>query len=577
MSSNGRWIVVMLLLVCVPSPLATASLLEYIWPAQENRGDHSTAIDTFPGVPYELSDGEEEFIREASKWIGMTLSKLDLCHHRIVLKLKKSCHELNGEQMGKLAVMLLNCQSDSEGRPLFPCTDEMSLRQCTERMDSDTWNAYHLITNRAKAVCASVRHEQFRGLTELTVNKLMSTAHEQLRMMGELADSQQQLQSLTREAVDEMVGNNERIMHQQGDIMKLSEVHRAKVESNFRELVREKSLIRAGQQEVAVLLTDLRARIDGSMRQLEQHSKRSKLNHDSLLTDLERLQANAAAIAAKIDDTGLHFAEHHRVAEEQYRYTLEQLQRINATVANVLQSLGSVRDDFNRQLAWFTEKVGGGENALQKAYIILLHFSFLLVGMICLAFVGADKMLRIALVVAVPGNMVGGLLELFQPDILRLFIALACIALVDVFVRLVLKYSSSGAGLPQSSTVNLERPSTTSTGQTPQRSSAEYRHYPENEPTDSENEEEDRYGRNTSRLRSITPSGLLRESLRRSVSRFSGTDDVRRSRTPVRAAERRSASQNRVQCTARTLRGDQCRSSAQTGSDYCRLHGPRGL
>ncbi|XP_049543283.1 protein brambleberry-like [Anopheles darlingi] len=255
----------------------------------------------------------------------MTLSKLDLCHHRIVLKLKKSCHELNGEQMGKLAVMLLNCQSDSEGRPLFPCTDEMSLRQCRERMDSDTWNAYHLITNRAKAVCASVRHEQFRGLTELTVNKLMSTAHELLRMMGELADSQQKLQSVTREAIDEMVGNNECIMHQQVDIMKLSEVHRAKVESNFCELVREKSLIRAGQQEVAVLLTDLRARIDGSMRQLEQQPKRSKVNHDSLLTDLERLQANAAAIATKIDETGIHFVEHHRVAEQQYRYTLEQL------------------------------------------------------------------------------------------------------------------------------------------------------------------------------------------------------------------------------------------------------------
>ncbi|XP_035795721.1 protein brambleberry-like [Anopheles albimanus] len=579
MSSNGRWIAVMLLLVCLSSPLVTASLLEYIWPAQDNTRDHSTAIDTFPGVPYELSEGEEEFIREASKWIGMTLSKLDLCHHRIVLKLKKSCHELNGEQMGKLAVMLLNCQSDSEGRPLFPCTEEMSLRQCTERMDSDTWNAYHLITNRAKAVCATVRHEQFRGLTELTVNKLMNTAHEQLRMMSELADSQQQLQSLTREAVEEMVGNNERIMHQQGDIMKLSEVHRAKVESNFRELVREKSLIRAGQQEVAVLLTDLRARIDGSMRQLEQQSKRSKLNHDSLLTDLERLQANAADIAAKIDETGLHFAEHHRVAEQQYRYTLEQLQRINATVTNVLKSLGSVRDDFNRQLAWFAEKVGGGENALQKAYIILLHFSFLLVGMICLAFVGADKLLRVALVVAVPGNMVGGLLELFQPDILRLFIALGCIALVDVIVRLAMKYSSPGTGSSSRTTVNLERinPTMTSTRQTPHRSNAETRHNQEHDATDSENEEEDRYSRNTSRLRSMTPSSMLRESLRRSISRFSGTDDARRSRTPVGTTERRSASQNRVQCTARTLRGDQCRSSAQTGSDYCRLHGPRGL
>lgn len=42
-------------------------------------------------------------------------------------------------------------------------------------MDSDTWNAYHLITNRAKAICTSVRQDQFRGLTEMTVNKLMKS------------------------------------------------------------------------------------------------------------------------------------------------------------------------------------------------------------------------------------------------------------------------------------------------------------------------------------------------------------------------------------------------------------------
>lgn len=42
-------------------------------------------------------------------------------------------------------------------------------------MDGDTWNAYHLITNRAKAICTSIRQEQFRGLTEMTVNKLMKS------------------------------------------------------------------------------------------------------------------------------------------------------------------------------------------------------------------------------------------------------------------------------------------------------------------------------------------------------------------------------------------------------------------
>lgn len=131
-----------------------------------------TEIDA-PIVPYEIASSDEKFLQEASKLIGVNLSELDLCHHRVVLKLRNSCHELNAEQLGKLAVMLLNCQSNSEGRALFECTDGMSLKECTTGMDSDTWNAYHLITNRAKAVCVATRHEQFRGLTEITVNKLM--------------------------------------------------------------------------------------------------------------------------------------------------------------------------------------------------------------------------------------------------------------------------------------------------------------------------------------------------------------------------------------------------------------------
>lgn len=49
------------------------------------------------------------------------------------------------------------------------------IRECTSSMDPDTWNSYLLMSNRARAVCYSIRQAQFRGLTELTVNKLMDT------------------------------------------------------------------------------------------------------------------------------------------------------------------------------------------------------------------------------------------------------------------------------------------------------------------------------------------------------------------------------------------------------------------
>jgi len=53
-------------------------------------------------------------------------------------------------------------------------------------MDADMWNAYHLISNRARAVCYAARNTQFRALTELTVNKLMQSAHSQIEALNYL-------------------------------------------------------------------------------------------------------------------------------------------------------------------------------------------------------------------------------------------------------------------------------------------------------------------------------------------------------------------------------------------------------
>jgi hypothetical protein len=53
-------------------------------------------------------------------------------------------------------------------------------------MDADMWNAYHLMNNRARAVCYAARQQQFRALSEMTVNKLMDTAYNQLNTMNSL-------------------------------------------------------------------------------------------------------------------------------------------------------------------------------------------------------------------------------------------------------------------------------------------------------------------------------------------------------------------------------------------------------
>lgn len=53
-------------------------------------------------------------------------------------------------------------------------------------MDSDTWNAYHIVSNRARSVCYATRQQHFRRRAELTVNALISTATNQLHAMEDL-------------------------------------------------------------------------------------------------------------------------------------------------------------------------------------------------------------------------------------------------------------------------------------------------------------------------------------------------------------------------------------------------------
>lgn len=84
-----------------------------------------TDLESLPSVPYELSERDEKFLEEARKLDNSKLSDLDLCHHRVLLTLKSKCNDMNSEQIGKLAVMLLNCQSYSEGRPIYQCNDNM--------------------------------------------------------------------------------------------------------------------------------------------------------------------------------------------------------------------------------------------------------------------------------------------------------------------------------------------------------------------------------------------------------------------------------------------------------------------
>ena len=53
-------------------------------------------------------------------------------------------------------------------------------------MDANTWNSYHIISNRARSICYATRQQQFRMKTEFTVNQLANQAENQMNLMNNL-------------------------------------------------------------------------------------------------------------------------------------------------------------------------------------------------------------------------------------------------------------------------------------------------------------------------------------------------------------------------------------------------------
>ena len=48
-------------------------------------------------------------------------------------------------------------------------------------MDPTTWNAYQIVSNRARSICYATRQDQFRIQSEMSVNKLLYSTRDQIK------------------------------------------------------------------------------------------------------------------------------------------------------------------------------------------------------------------------------------------------------------------------------------------------------------------------------------------------------------------------------------------------------------
>ncbi|XP_057651120.1 protein brambleberry-like isoform X1 [Diorhabda carinulata] len=536
-----------------------ADIGKYLGYSQQQNNGEGTEIYQ-QSIPYEVSTTDESFIKEAAKLTDLALSELDTCQHRVVLKLKSDCDKLNDEQLAKMAVHLLNCQSWVEGRPIYPCTDEMSIKDCTISMDSDTWTSYHLMSNRARAVCYTVRQSQFRGLAEHTVNRLMDAARNQLNNLEGISSMQQGLKDLAERTYTTLREGHKNLFEQQDDMRKAQFTGQLAIEDNIRRLADEKRLIRETHDSLVFMTKSVQMKLEDSLNQLQDQSDESKINHRELINDLLVIQEKTKDIFERIEHTSSLLIQQNEDFNRQYKSTFKSLEEMNQTVSDLVVLVKGTWISLEERLTWIVSALGGTDTAIDRIYLIIWHSAFMLLAMLTCAFLAARASTRFIVALLPPLNLAIALHGEYQYlDFLTLIGSIVLFIIGQTLIQWTSSFKTTFSGAitwKKKSQVCQLNPS--NVNHTPPKLHYQHVHTPvySEDNNDYENENTD----TLSEFNMTPPASRNGDYIPRSASRS-------RSRTPLILN-----SSLRSNCSATTRAGTPCKITAIPGRDFCYRH-----
>ncbi|XP_074492351.1 protein brambleberry isoform X2 [Sebastes fasciatus] len=352
---------------------------------------------------FEMTTADERFLAEAKQ---LELSPLDSCHHKVVARLKASCESLPEEQLAKLGVVLFNCQAESEGRWTYPCTEEMTIKDCTADMDSDTWNAYHIVSNRARSVCYATRQQLFRRRAEHTVNALISTATSQLDAMKDLKEGQLELKELTAASLDKLLDGHSTLQAQQGKLYEGQGQMESSLRDNLERLGQEKALIASGQQLVAQLIQGITNRMENVSEHLQIQGSEVQDSHKAIVKDLADVRHQAQDIHQKIDHSMSEFLQYQDQTSQYYTDLMTKLERMNSTLGATLHYLDNMQSRIEERLHMIQSYLGWAGLSLTAMWTCIAHTGYFVMCAVLLTFLRCPGFSRAMLLLTVPLNAV---------------------------------------------------------------------------------------------------------------------------------------------------------------------------
>ncbi|XP_041039379.1 protein brambleberry [Carcharodon carcharias] len=354
-----------------------------------------------PHPPFEMTTVDERFVSEGQR---LELSLLDSCHQAVIAQLKSSCSDLSEEELAKLGVSLFNCQAAAEHRLTYLCTADMTLAECTANMDPDTWNAYHIVSNRARSVCYATRQQDFKRRTELTVNSLVVSASSQLEAMKMLKDGQKELRELTASSLEKVVKSQNELLEQQEQLQDGQQGLESSINGNLEKLTKEKELIASGHQQVAKLIEGITLTMENVSRQLANQNSELQEGHRAILTDLLEVRARAHQVYTKLDSNLALFSAHQSQTAIYYDQLMEKLQKMNQTVGMVMYMIDHLELGVSQRLNSIQHFLNWAGNNLHVIYTCTVHVSYFLVAALIMTFLQTPGFSRMVLLILVVLN-----------------------------------------------------------------------------------------------------------------------------------------------------------------------------
>ncbi|XP_048474108.1 nicotinate phosphoribosyltransferase [Rhincodon typus] len=429
---------VLFLLVLFFALAATGCSEAFGWFLRREAAGSPTPSPSAAGDPqplFEMTAVDAKFVSEGRQ---LDLSLLDSCHHQVIAQLTTSCSDLSEEELAKLGVSLFNCQAAAEHRLTYPCTADMTLAECTEAMDPDTWNAYHIVSNRARSVCYATRQQDFKKRTEMTVNSLVASASSQLEAMKMLKDGQKELRELTASSLEKVVKSQNELLEQQEQLQGGQQELETSINGNLEKLTKEKELIASGHQQVAKLIEGITLTMENVTKQLAHQDSELQEGHRAILTDLLEVRARAHQVYTKLDSNLALFSAHQSQTAIYYDQLMEKLQKMNQTVGMVMYMIDHLELGVSQRLNSIQHFLSWTGNNLHVIYTCTVHVSYFLVAALIMTFLQTPSFSRAVLLILVVLNALSKFNHCVSMDFkcLSLFLSMT---VIDVnFLRKVL-------------------------------------------------------------------------------------------------------------------------------------------